>query len=108
MSAIPATPKTTHPASVFAWLTKHFGAAKAHVYRGDPNPYADHVLKDAIMDATGRAALTKHLRASSEWTESGPGYFQWQDLAIDLRRRGKSITFSAPKRAKARTIPYYD
>jgi hypothetical protein len=109
--AIPSKPKAATPTSVFPWLAKHFGA-KRGVIQQDSNPYSDYIEKEASIDAKGRAALTKHLRDSSDWIEREPLLFAWGGMTIDLRKRGrgweKYLVFTCPKRAKPRTIPYYD
>jgi hypothetical protein len=112
MSAIPETPKTTSPASVFSWLIKNFGATKV-AYQQPSNPWASSVSKDCTIEKDGRTALTKLLRSSPQWTEKEPLFFTWNEMAIDLRpipdaHWKKHFKFYSPKKAKAFTIPYYD
>lgn len=113
---LPVTPKTGNPASIFSWLEKHFGATK-HAFQADSNPYSARIYKTGDISAAGRKALTAHCLANpGTWDQCEDGYsFHWVEAGVRVnlvkhtdKSYAKYFSFSAPKKAKASTLPYYD
>jgi len=115
-ATIPVTPKTSNPASVFSWLSKHFNVTK-HAFQSDSNPFSNRSYKTGDIPAADRRLLVAWLAANPdvwELADDGTSY-HWKQggVRINLAKYAdpaysKYFSFTCPKAAKASTISYYD